>query len=87
MDLEQAEASINQLIERQARKGETDPDEADPTYMESVRRYNAARRRANRALWYGYHLDRAESLRRTMSELIARHEAAADRLLEEPGDV
>lgn len=70
------------MIEKRARN-EPDPDELEPGYIESVRRYNARRRRENAARWYAYHADQAERLRRTMEPLIAFHETRAQQLLEE----
>lgn len=75
------ERELTTLIERRSRR-EPDPDESDPGYVESVRRYNAKRRRENAARWYAYHADQAERLRRTMEPLIAFHEARAAALLE-----
>ena len=41
---EMVEKELNAIIERRSRKGEVDPDELEPFYMESARRYNAHRR-------------------------------------------
>ncbi len=48
MDIERgemAEKQLDILIERRARKREVDRDEREELWMESVRRYNAPRRR------------------------------------------
>ncbi len=85
MDVERAEviaAELDMLIRRRADKP-PDPDELEPSYRESVRRHRERIRRANRALWYAYHLDQAERLRRTMTVLVEAHEEAALRLLED----
>ena len=37
---ELVEKELDILIERRSRKGEVDPDELEPSYAESVRRYN-----------------------------------------------
>ncbi len=74
---------VERLIERRASKGETDPDELEPSYAESVGRHREKLREENRLAWYFYHLDAAERLRRTMTSLIEEHEARALALLEE----
>ena len=58
------------------------PDELEPSYAESVRRYNARRRAENLAAWSRYHRAQASRHRRTLEELIARHEVEAEKLLE-----
>jgi hypothetical protein len=47
--------------------------------MESERKYEEKRRKENRAAWYGWHLDQAERHRRILKDLIAHHEAQAER--------
>ena len=81
---EMIEKELDAFIERRARREPT-PDELEPSYAESVRRYNAARSKERRAEWYCYHLDQAERLRRTMEPLIVLHEARAAALREESG--
>jgi hypothetical protein len=76
------EKELDAFIERRSRREPT-PDELEPSYAESVRRYNARRRKEIAAQWYAYHADQAERLRRTMEPLIAFHEAKARELLEE----
>ena len=49
----------------------------------SVSRYQEERRLQARLEWHRYHSDQAERMRRTLEELIARHEEQARRLLEE----
>ncbi len=73
---------MDRMIERRAPR-EPDLDEREPSYLESVRTYNAAREAERRAEWYSYHLDQAERLRRTLEPLIALHEARAAALCEE----
>ena len=80
---EMVEKELNAMIERRSRKGEVDPDELEPFYMESVRRDNAHRREEMRAAWTSYHEGQAERHRRTLQELITYHETQADRLLTE----
>jgi hypothetical protein len=79
---ETVEAELDAFIERRAR-GEPDPDELEPSYVESVRRWHERRRRELNAERYAYHLDMAERHRRTLSELVSYHEDAAAKLLEE----
>ncbi len=59
-----------------------DPDELEPGYLESVRRFNARRRAENRAAWRQYHRGQAERLRRNLQDLITHHETEAEKLLE-----
>jgi hypothetical protein len=47
--------------------------------MESERKYEEKRRKENRAAWYGWRLDQAERHRRILKDLIAHHEAQAER--------
>jgi hypothetical protein len=77
---EAADRELVRMIERRSRKGEVDPDELQPFYMESVRRYNARRREEMRAAWCEHHQGQAARLRITLEALIARHEAEAERL-------
>ena len=75
---------LDRLISKRASQDtQPDPDELEPGYLESVRRYNARRRAENRAAWYGWHLDQVERHRRTLEHLIAHHESEAARLCEE----
>lgn len=57
MDLARTEAAdveLLRMIERRSRKGEIDPNEREELWKESVRRYNARRREANRLAWCHY---------------------------------
>ncbi len=77
---------LDRLISRRASEDRSpDPDEQEELWKASARRHHEGIRRRNRALWYGWHLDQAERHRRTLEGLIARHEAEAERLLEEGG--
>ncbi len=58
------------------------PDELEPGYVESVRRFNARQRAENRAAWRQYHRGQAERLRRNLQDLITHHETEAEKLLE-----
>jgi hypothetical protein len=50
---EMVEKQLDALIQRRARKGDVDPDEAEEIWKESVRRYNARRRHDERPLQNG----------------------------------
>jgi hypothetical protein len=79
---EAAEAELARMIERRSRKGEVDPEELDPDYMESVRGYEEKRGQAARLEWHPHHTVQAERLRQTLEALIEHHEAAAAQLRE-----
>ena len=76
---EAADAELMRIIERRSRKGELDPDEREELWKESVRRYNARRREEMRAAWCEHHQGQAARLRAVLEELIACHEAEAER--------
>jgi hypothetical protein len=76
------EAELDRMIEKRSRKRETDPDEREDLWVESVRRYRERERRQMRAEWYGWHCDQAERHRRTLAALIAHHEGEAQKLCE-----
>jgi hypothetical protein len=76
---EAADAELMRMIERRSRKGDADPNELDPGYMESVRRYNARRREELDLERYEYHCGQAVRLRVVLEELIADHEQRAER--------
>lgn len=80
---EMVEAELDAMIRRRdthRRQSEGERLE-ESLYEPSVRAYNARLEAARQAERYEYHRDQAERLRRTMGELIARHEAAAEMLL------
>ena len=81
---EMVEKELNAMIERRSRKGEVDPDELEPFYMESVRRYNAHRREEMRVAWCEHHQGQAARLRAVLESLIARHEEQAERYRDQP---
>jgi ABC-type phosphonate transport system ATPase subunit len=86
MDVEHAEMVEKQLdamIQRRARKGDVDPDEREELWKASVRAYEEKRRQMARAEWHLHHTAQAERLRRTLEGLIAHHESAAARLMED----
>jgi hypothetical protein len=73
------EAELDRLIERRSVK-EPDPDEREELWKESVRAYMARRSEEMRAAWREYHQGQAARHRGVLEALIARHEAAAERL-------
>jgi hypothetical protein len=78
---EMVEKELNTLIERRSRKGEVDPDELEPSYMESAEAYNDKRRQMARLEWHAFHCGQAERHRRTLQELISYHETRAQALM------
>jgi hypothetical protein len=83
---EMVEAELDRMIERRSLKGETDPDEQEDLWVESLRRYQEREMREIRAEWYGWHCDQADRHRRTLEALIAHHEGEAQKLLENSED-
>jgi hypothetical protein len=77
---EMVEKELDAMIERRSQKGETDPDEREELWKESVRRHNERIQEENRRAWAAFHEDQAERHRRTLEELIAHHEMQAARL-------
>ncbi len=78
------DGELNRLITRWAGADRRPcPDALEPSYRESVRRFNARVRAENAAAWCEYHRVQADSLRRTLEALIADHEAQAARLCKE----
>jgi hypothetical protein len=76
-------AELDRLITRRAGADRRPcPDALEPSYRESVRRFNAAREAARREAWSLYHREQAGRLRRTLEDLITRHETRAARLCE-----
>ncbi len=78
---EAVEAELDRLVERRhdlrvAEEGERPEHEA---WTESERRYHAIRRAEVRAAWVDYHEGQAARLRHTLGELVARHEAEAEK--------
>ena len=78
-----AESEINRFIERRSLKPDAEQQRVEDLFAETTRRHREKLREENRLAWYCYHLDTAERLRRTMTDLVAKHEEAAARLLEE----
>jgi hypothetical protein len=82
---EMVEKQLDAMIQRRARKGDVDPDEREELWKASVRRYNARRREEMRAAWASYHAEQAARHRRTLEDLIDRHETQAAKLCEGRG--
>jgi hypothetical protein len=79
--LDTVDAELGRLIERRS-SSEPDPDELEPGYMESVRRYHARIQEENKAAWCTFHQGQAERHRRALQELITYHETQLQKLLE-----
>jgi hypothetical protein len=79
---EAADAELVRMIERRSRNGEADPDEVEPLYMESVRRYEDRKREVNRLAWCEYFGRIAAGLRSRAEEYDHRAQA----LLENRGE-
>jgi hypothetical protein len=82
---EAVEAELDRLVERRhdlrvAEEGERPEHEA---WTESELRYDAIRRAEVRAARLAYHEGQAARLRRALGALVAQHEAAAEKLMEE----
>ena len=78
MDLEQASASIDALIDKRA-AARTGATFEEMLWKESVRKHHAKIRRQHRAEWYCYFSHLAASLRASAD----RYERRAEALLEE----
>lgn len=77
---EAVEAELDRLISRRASQyRRPDPDELEPTYAGSVRRYNASKCEEMRAAWCEHHEGQAARLRAVLESLIALHEEQAER--------
>lgn len=77
------EKELDAMIERRARQTSPEQERIEELWRESCRAASARERRDNRALWYAWHMDQADRIRRTMASLIEHHEAKALALLEE----
>jgi hypothetical protein len=78
---EMVEKQLDALIQRRARKGDVDPEEAEEIWKESVRRYNARRRKELDLERYEYHRGQAVRLRAVLESLIREHEQNAEKHL------
>ena len=82
--VEGVEAELDALIEKRAREAGA-AHEQSRMWAESVRRYNLGQAAERRRAWVQYHRQQAERHRAALAALVARHEAAADRLASEAG--
>jgi hypothetical protein len=78
---EAVDADLVRLIERRSRR-DPDHDELEPSYAESVRRYNARRADEMRAAWCEFHQGQAARHRAVLESLVARHEEQAAKLMD-----
>ena len=78
MDLEQASASIDALIDKRAAARTGAASFEEMAWKESVRKHNARLRRQHRQEWFVYFSTLADSLRRSADH----YEAKAEALLE-----
>jgi hypothetical protein len=74
---EMVEAELDAFIERRSRKGETDPDEREDLWAESVARFHERSEAEMRNRWVDFH----QNMHRLHSTLAAEHEAKAEKLL------
>lgn len=83
MRADSVDVDLDKLISRRASQDRRpDPDELEPGYRESVRRFNTRVRAENQAAWCEYHREQAARLRRNLEALIAAHEEMAAKLQE-----
>jgi hypothetical protein len=66
---EMVEAELDRMIERRSLKGETDPDEQEDLWVESLRRYQERERHERRAEWYGAGIATRQSATDALSPL------------------
>jgi hypothetical protein len=80
--VDRADRELERLLERRydPRDGEA---LLEPTYAESVRRYNAKLQAANREMWTQFHREQAERHHATLERLIQDHERRAEELCED----
>lgn len=74
-----ADREMERMVERRAPKGETDREEREELWKESVRRYNSAREHEEREYKRAFH----EHMRRIHTGLASEHEVKAQRLTEQ----
>ncbi len=79
---EAVESELDRIIERRARE-ERDAGRVEELWREAASLHGERRRKETAAAWYGYHIEQAERLRRTLTTLVEFHEAKARQLLEE----
>ncbi len=77
MDVVNAEAQLNNLLERRARERK-EANFEEMAWKASVRKHNAKLRRQHRAEWFCYFSALADSLRRSAEEFERKAEALLD---------
>ncbi len=83
MRADTVDADLDRLISwRASTDHRTSADELEPSYLESVRRFNARVRAENRAAWCDFHRSQAERHKRTLEGLVAHHEAEAEKYMD-----
>ena len=84
---EMVEKELDALITRRHdhRVSGEDHRPSEEMYEESTRRYQEQVRAQARAEWHLHHTGQAERLRRTLEDLVAFHEAEAEKYLQEEG--
>ena len=80
--VERAEKSLDEFINSRSKAKDKANTEADLWRISEIKHRERCREE-RRLAWYCFHLDQAERLRRTMSALVAEHEAAAAKLQEQ----
>ena len=77
-----ADRELERMIERRPTNAESDADEREELWKESVRRYEARRQEEARAARVEYHRGQAARLRAVLEGLVEHHEAEAEKLTE-----
>ena len=82
---EAVEHELDAMIRRRdsQRRQSEEQQRVEDAWAPSVRAHHERQEAARRAERHEYHSGQADRLRRTMGELIARHEAAAERYLQD----
>jgi hypothetical protein len=74
---------LDVFIERRAREAR-DAKRIEEAWAASERAHHEQLQQRNRHLWYCYHLNQAEAIEKTATQLSADHRARAEALLKEP---
>ena len=84
--METVDLELDRLISKRASQDRRpDPDEQEERWKASVQAYNASREEQIRAEWREYHEGQAARHRAVLEDLIARHQAEAERYREPKG--
>ena len=80
---ERAARDLDTLIERRIKEESAEGRPSPQALTDAQRKLRLGKEwKARRAAWYAYHLDQADTIERTASELAARHRQRAAALLE-----